>query len=92
MKLKISIALEGRVIAAVDAAALEGESRSQAIERLLRQSLVATERAAVDNRDREGNLLTCMPKNLTMKHWVCSGTKRTSEARRVIPRRATQRA
>lgn len=53
MKLKTSITLEGRVVAAVDAAALEGESRSQAIERLLRQSLAATKRAAVDSRDRE---------------------------------------
>ena len=53
MKLKTSITLEGRVVAAVDAAALEGESRSQAIERLLRQSLAATKRAAVDDRDRE---------------------------------------
>lgn len=37
----------------MDAAALEGESRSQAIERLLRQSLVAAKRAAVDSRDRK---------------------------------------
>ena len=53
MKLKTSITLEGWVVAAVDAAALEGESRSQAIERLLRRSLAILERAAVDNRDRE---------------------------------------
>ena len=52
MKVKTSVTLDGRVVAAVDAASAEGESRSQAIERLLRQSLAATERAAVDKRDR----------------------------------------
>ncbi len=47
------ITLEGRVAAAVDAAALEGKSRSQTIQRLIRQSLAAAERGAADNRDRE---------------------------------------
>ena len=32
--------------------ARDGESRSQAIERLLRQSLAGQERAAIDRRDR----------------------------------------
>ena len=53
MKVKTSVTLDGGVVAAVDAAAAEGESRSQAFERLLRQSLAATQRATVDNRDRE---------------------------------------
>ena len=52
MKLKTSITLEDGVVAAVDRAARDGESRSQAIERLLRQSLAEQERAAIDRRDR----------------------------------------
>ena len=52
MKLKTSITLEEGVVAAVDRAARDGESRSQAIERLLRQSLAEQERAAIDRRDR----------------------------------------
>ena len=52
MKLKTSITLEAGVVAAVDRAARDGESRSQAIERLLRQSLAEQERAAIDRRDR----------------------------------------
>ena len=42
-----------RILAhAVEETARKGESRSQAIERLLRQSLAVRERAAIDNRDR----------------------------------------
>ncbi len=52
MKLKTSITLEAGVVAAVERAARAGESRSQVIERLLRQSLAEQERAAIDRRDR----------------------------------------
>ena len=52
MKLKTSITLEQEVITAVDEAAREGESRSQVIERLLRQSFPARERVKIDKRDR----------------------------------------
>lgn len=52
MKLKTSITLEEGVVAAVERAARVGESRSQVIERLLRQSLAEQERAAIDRRDR----------------------------------------
>ncbi len=52
MKQKTSITLEEAVVAAVERAARDGESRSQAIERLLRQSLAEQERAAIDRRDR----------------------------------------
>ncbi len=52
MKLKTSITLDEGVVAAVERAARDGESRSQAIERLLRQSLAEQERAAIDRRDR----------------------------------------
>ena len=52
MKLKTSITLEEGVVAAVERAARAGESRSQVIERLLRQSLADQERAAIDRRDR----------------------------------------
>ena len=52
MKVKTSVTLDRQVVAAVDVAAAEGESRSQAIERLLRQSLVAAKRAELDSRDR----------------------------------------
>ena len=52
MKLKTSITLEEGVVAAVERAARDGESRSQVIERLLRQSLAEQERAAIDRRDR----------------------------------------
>ena len=53
MKLKTSLTLERDVVDAVAHAIREGESRSEAIERLLRQSLAALERAAHDQRDRE---------------------------------------
>ncbi len=52
MKMKTSITLEKEVVTAVEEAARKGENRSQAIERLLRQSLAVRERAAIDNRDR----------------------------------------
>ncbi len=52
MKMKTSITLEKEVVTAVEEAAREGESRSQVIERLLRQSLATRERAAIDKRDR----------------------------------------
>ena len=52
MKLKTSITLEEGVVAAVERAARDGESRSQVIERLLRQSLAEHERVAIDRRDR----------------------------------------
>ena len=52
MTLKTSITLEQEVITAVDEAAREGESRSQVIERLLRQSFSARERVKIDKRDR----------------------------------------
>ena len=52
MKLKTSITLEQEVITAVEEAAREGESRSQVIERLLRQSLSARERVEIDKHDR----------------------------------------
>ena len=52
MKMKTSITLEKEVVAAVEEAAREGESRSQVIERLLRQSFAARKRDAVDQRDR----------------------------------------
>ena len=53
MKMKTSVTLEKDVVAAVEQAAREGESRSQVIERLLRQSIAARERDAVDQRDRK---------------------------------------
>lgn len=53
MKMKTSITFDKEVVAAVEEAAREGESRSQVIERLLRQSIAARERDAVDQRDRK---------------------------------------
>ena len=52
MKLKTSITLDQEIVAAVEAIARSGESRSQVIERLLRQSLAARARSAMDERDR----------------------------------------
>lgn len=51
MKQKISITLDEAVVAAVDAASGRGEGRSGAIERLLRESLSARTRSAMDERD-----------------------------------------
>ena len=52
MKLKTSVTLDREVVAAVEAIARSGESRSQVIERLLQQSLAARTRLARDERDR----------------------------------------
>ncbi|MYH31435.1 MAG: hypothetical protein F4018_16665 [Acidobacteria bacterium] len=52
MKLKTSITLDEDVVAAVETASQPGESRSQAIERLLRESLAARARAEIDARER----------------------------------------
>ena len=52
MKVKTSITLDREVVAAVEALAQNGESRSQVIERLLRHSLAARTRSALDERDR----------------------------------------
>ena len=52
MRLKTSVTLAEDVVAAIEAVTREGESRSQVIERLLRQSFAARERAAIDERDR----------------------------------------
>ena len=51
MKLKTSITLDKDVAAAVEAIARGGESRSRVIERLLRQSLAARARSAMEERD-----------------------------------------
>lgn len=51
MKQKISITLDEAVVAAVDATSRGGEGRSRAIERLLRESLSARTRSALDERD-----------------------------------------
>ena len=53
MKVKTSVTLEQGVVAAVEKAAQDGESRSQVIERLLRESLATRGRAAIDERDRD---------------------------------------
>ena len=53
MKVKTSVTLEQGVVAAVEKAARDGESRSQVIERLLRESLATKARAAIDGRDRD---------------------------------------
>lgn len=53
MNPKSSFTLAQEVITAVDEAAREGESRSQVIERLLRQSSSARDRVKIDQRDRK---------------------------------------
>ena len=53
MKVKTSVTLEQGVVAAVEKTARDGESRSQVIERLLRESLATRARAAIDGRDRD---------------------------------------
>ena len=53
MELKTSVTLAADVVAAIGAVAREGESRSQVIERLLRECFAARERAAIDERDRK---------------------------------------
>jgi metal-responsive CopG/Arc/MetJ family transcriptional regulator len=51
MKLKTSVTLSEDVVKRLDRATKKGESRSQAIERLLRESLYAEARRATDLRD-----------------------------------------
>lgn len=52
MKLKTSITLSEDILKTVERAATKGESRSETIERLLRESLGARARHAADERDR----------------------------------------
>ena len=52
MKLKTSVTLDEDLLAAVEAVTQPGESRSQTIERLLRESLAARARAEIDARER----------------------------------------
>jgi metal-responsive CopG/Arc/MetJ family transcriptional regulator len=51
MKLKTSVTLSEHIVKRVDLATKKGESRSQAIERLLAASLVAEARRTSDLRD-----------------------------------------
>ena len=51
MKRKTSVTLSEDVVKRLDRATKKGESRSQAIERLLRESLYAGARRAADLRD-----------------------------------------
>ena len=51
MKVKTSITLSGSIVKAVDRATARGESRSETIERLLREGLAARARRAADARD-----------------------------------------
>lgn len=51
MKLKTSVTLSEDIVRRLDRATRKGESRSQAIERLLRDSLYAEARRAADLRD-----------------------------------------
>lgn len=52
MKVKTSITLEADLVKAIDKAVKTGESRSEVIERMLRESLAATARRAQDEHDR----------------------------------------
>jgi len=51
MKLKTSITLSEDVLATIRKASRKGESRSETIERLLRETLAARARRAADERD-----------------------------------------
>jgi metal-responsive CopG/Arc/MetJ family transcriptional regulator len=51
MKLKTSVTLSEDIVKRLDRAARKGENRSQAIERLLRESLAAEARRAADLKD-----------------------------------------
>jgi metal-responsive CopG/Arc/MetJ family transcriptional regulator len=51
MKQKTSITLSEDIVKTLRKAARKGESRSETIERLLRDSLAASERSAADRRD-----------------------------------------
>lgn len=53
MKVKTSVTLSEDVVAALKKAARKGESRSRAIERLLRETLAAEARLAADARELE---------------------------------------
>ena len=53
MKLKTSITLSEDILKTLGKAARKGESRSQTIERVLRESLAARTREAADRRDLE---------------------------------------
>jgi metal-responsive CopG/Arc/MetJ family transcriptional regulator len=53
MKVKTSITLSEDVLKSVKRVSLKGESRSEAIERLLRERLVVRKRQAADQRDLE---------------------------------------
>jgi hypothetical protein len=53
MKQKTSITLSEDILKTLRRAGRKGESRSETIERLLRESLVASERFAADRRDLE---------------------------------------
>ena len=63
MKWKTSVTLSEDIVKTIDAALRPGESRSQAIERLLREALVAATRLAADQRElslinRDGEAVT----------------------------------
>jgi len=51
MKLKTSVTLSEDIVKTIDEVARAGESRSQTIERLLRERLAAEARHAADRRD-----------------------------------------
>jgi metal-responsive CopG/Arc/MetJ family transcriptional regulator len=53
MKLKTSITLSEDVLESIDQLTLEGESRSEAIERLLRESFAQQAQRARDSKDLE---------------------------------------
>lgn len=53
MKVKTSVTLSEDVVAALKKASRKGESRSRAIERLLRETLAAEARLAADARELE---------------------------------------
>ena len=53
MKQKTSVTLSEDILKTLRRAARKGESRSETIERLLRESLAASERSAADRRDLE---------------------------------------
>ena len=53
MKVKTSISLSEDIVARLDQLASRGESRSELIERLLRESFMEMERRAQDSKDLE---------------------------------------
>lgn len=52
MKVKTSVTLAEDLVRQVDRATAKGESRSQALERLVREGLTARARRQADDRDR----------------------------------------